>query len=314
MGLRGVLGLTAAAPTAPWVTALGATALAAMLVFSQGALAAQSARPQPSADSPQNAEQAALVDLTGNWVSVIDEDWHVRMMTPAKGDYIEVPLNAAARKVAGEFNPALYGGAGYQWSAIIDCRAYGAPALMHMPTRLRISWASPDVLRIQSDWGGQTRLLHFVPGEPYGDVQQAAARGPATGANDAPASLQGYSVAVWQQPYQDNAPAYQQAGVRAPGAAAPARTPAAGGALVVVTSHLAPGWLRRNGVPYGSRTRLTEYYHAFQDPSGTDWFDVTTEVVDPEYLTRPFFTSSDFQREPDGSKWAPHPCKQVAVE
>ena len=82
----------------------------------------------------------------------------------------------------------------------------------------------------------------------------------------------------------------------------------------MVTGNLAPGWLRRNGVPYSTRTRLTESYHAFQDPGGTDWFDVTTEVVDPEYLTRPFFTSSDFQRESNGSKWAPHPCKQVAVE
>jgi hypothetical protein len=90
--------------------------------------------------------------------------------------------------------------------------------------------------------------------------------------------------------------------------------PPPGGALVVVTSHLAPGWLRRNGVPYSARTRLTEYYHAFQDPAGADWFDVTTEVADPEYLTRPFFTSSDFQREPDGSKWSLHPCKQVTAQ
>lgn len=280
---------------------LGTAALAALLSFGHGALAAE----------PSTAQQAALVDLTGNWVSVIDEDWHYRMMTPAKGDYLEVPLNAAARKVAAEFNPALYGGANYQLSAIIDCRAYGAPALMHMPTRLHIGWASPDVLRIQTDWGGQTRLLHFLPGEPYGDAQAAARQ--VAGAHDA-ASSQGYSVAVWQQPYRDNAPAYQQTALRGPAGAAPGPAMAAppGGALVVVTGNLAPGWLRRNGVPYGARTRVTEYYHAFKDPSDSDWFDVTTEVVDPEYLTRPFFTSSDFQRESDGSKWSPHPCKQVS--
>ncbi|HTT05722.1 MAG TPA: hypothetical protein VMF64_10565 [Steroidobacteraceae bacterium] len=292
---------------------MGSAALAAMLIAGQGAPAAEPAPPGPASDSPPTAEQAALLDLTGNWVSVIDEDWHVRMITPAKGDYIEVPLNAAARQVAGEFNPALYGGANYQWSAIIDCRAYGAPALMHMPTRLHISWVAPDVLGIQTDWGGQTRLLHFLPGEPFGDVQ-AAARGQAAGAHDA-ASLQGYSVAVWQRPYRDNAPAYQQSALRGPGGAAPGGTMAAppGGALVVVTSNLAPGWLRRNGVPYSARTRVTEYYHAFKDPNDSDWFDVTTEVVDPEYLTRPFFTSSDFQRESDGSKWSPHPCKQVSA-
>src|SRR6185437_9365966 len=178
---------------------VGRAILAVMLLLAQGALAAQPARPGPASDSPRSAEQAALLNLTGNWVSVIDEDWHVRMMTPAKGDYIEVPLNAAARKVAGEFNPALYGGADYQWSGIIDCRAYGAPALMHMPTRLHVSWESPEVLKIQTDWGVQTRLLHFVPGEPYGDVQQAAARAQTVGANEAAPSLQGYSLAVWQR-------------------------------------------------------------------------------------------------------------------
>jgi len=294
---------------------LGSAALAATLMFCQAAPAAQPARPGPSSDSVPSAEQAALIDLTGNWVSVIDEDWHVRMITPAKGDFIEVPLNAAARKLAGDFNPALYGGANYQWSAIIDCRAYGAPALMHMPTRLHISWASPQVLRIQSDWGGQTRLLHFAAGEPYGDRQQAEAAAADQAAGAAP-SLQGFSLAVWQQPYPDNAPAYQHVPLRGAGRGMPAGPTAAppGGALVVVTGNLAPGWLRRNGVPYSSRTRLTEYYHAFKDPAGTDWFDVTTEVVDPQYLTRPFYTSSDFQRESNGSKWSPHPCKQVTVE
>jgi hypothetical protein len=288
--------------------ASGSAALAVLLTIGQGALA-QPPRPAPTMDSPQTGEQAALMQLTGYWVSVIDEDWHERMITPAKGDFLEVPLNAAARKVANEFDPALYGGANYQWSAVVDCRAYGAPALMHMPTRLHISWASSDVLKIESDWGEQTRLLHFIPGHPYGSAPQAdAMMGAAAGTNHEPASLQGYSVAVWQQPYADNAPAYQRGPMQAAGQPT-AATP--GGALAVVTTDLAPGWLRRNGVPYGSRTRLMEFYHAFQDPAGGDWVDVTTEVVDPEYLTRPFFTSSDFQRESDASKWAPHPCKQV---
>jgi hypothetical protein len=84
-----------------------------------------------------------------------------------------------------------------------------------------------------------------------------------------------------------------------------------GGDLAVVTTDLAPGWLRRNGVPYGSHTRVIEHYQIFQDPTGKQWFDVTTEVIDPEYLNTPFVTSADFLKEPDGSKWAPHACKQV---
>src|SRR5204863_3856411 len=116
---------------------------------------------------PQTGQQAALSDLTGYWVSVVDEDWRFRMMTPPKGDYAQVPLNAAARKIADQFDPAQYGGEKYQTSGIVDCRAYGAAGLMHMPTRLHITWVSPDVLKIETDWGGQTRLLHFTPGKPF---------------------------------------------------------------------------------------------------------------------------------------------------
>src|SRR3954466_5518334 len=138
-------------------------ALAGALVVSTGVIVAQA----PSA-AEQTAEKASLMDLTGYWVSVVDEDWRFRMMTPPKGDYAQVPLNAAARKIADAFDPALYGGAKYQTSQIIDCRAYGAAGLMHMPTRLHITWDSPEALKIETDWGVQTRVLHFTPGKPFG--------------------------------------------------------------------------------------------------------------------------------------------------
>jgi hypothetical protein len=260
--------------------------------------------------------QAALIDLTGHWVSVVDEDWRFRMMTPPKGDYLEVPLNAAARKVADRFDPALYGGAHYQLSGIIDCRAYGAAGLMHMPTRLQVSWNSANELKIQTDWGAQTRLVHFIPGHPYEDLQQPVMMDEAAAANRGPASMQGYSVAVWEQPYQDGALAYQRGPVRGGFTLyrSKLRDAQPGGTLMVVTTNLEPAWLRRNGVPYSSRTRLIEHYMTFQAPTGEQWFDVTTEVIDPQYLTAPFLTTSDFRQEPDGSKWAPHPCKRVAAQ
>ena len=126
------------------------------------------------------------------------------MMTPPKGDYAQVPLNAAARKIADQFDPALYGGAKYQTSQIIDCRAYGGAGLMHMPTRLHITWDSPEILKIETDWGQQTRLLHFTPGQPFGDIEQALRNGE-VGGSHGPASMQGYSVAAWEQPYRFNA-------------------------------------------------------------------------------------------------------------
>ena len=292
---------------------LSSTALAGALTIFHGALAAQ-AQPQTQPPGPPDtAEKAALMDLTGYWVSIVNQDWRFRMMTPPKGDYAQVPLNAAARKIADEFNPALYGGANYQTSQIIDCRAYGAAALMHMPTRLHITWASPDVLKIETDWGQQTRLIHFTPGRLYGNMEQALRTGE-VGTSHGPASMQGYSAAAWEQPYRYNASAFQRGPVPGRGGGlgqSQINVAQPGGNLAVVTTDLAPGWLRRNGVPYSSHTRLMEHYQTFEDPTGKHWFDVTTEVIDPEYLNTPFITSADFQKEPDGSKWAPHACKQV---
>src|SRR5262252_8493915 len=109
--------------------------LAAVFVIAFGTLVAAQGRGQgrgaggqaPAPPAPvQTAQQAALIDLTGYWVSVVDEDWRFRMMTPPKGDYAQVPMSAAARPVADKFDPEQYGGAAkYQTSQIIDCRAYG---------------------------------------------------------------------------------------------------------------------------------------------------------------------------------------------
>ena len=57
------------------------------------------ARPRPRAGGAASARprQTAPVDLTGNWVSVVTEDWQWRMLTPAKGDYASVPLTPAGR-------------------------------------------------------------------------------------------------------------------------------------------------------------------------------------------------------------------------
>jgi hypothetical protein len=66
--------------------------------------------------------------------------------------------------------------------------------------------------------------------------------------------------------------------------------------------------LRKNGVPYSGRARVTEYYDRFSEPNGEEWFTVTTIVNDPEYLAVPFVTTTDFKKESDGSRWHPTPC------
>jgi hypothetical protein len=116
------------------------------------------------------------MDMTGYWVSVISEDWKLRMVTPKKGVYDSLTINAEGRRFADTWDPAKDEAAGEQ------CRSYGAGNIMRVPGRLHITWENDTTLRIDTDAGTQTRLFHF-------------------GAAAAPAgepSWQGYSAAEWQ--------------------------------------------------------------------------------------------------------------------
>ena len=41
-----------------------------------------------------------MLDLTGYWVAVINEDWRWRMITPDNGDFAVVPLKIEGRRMA----------------------------------------------------------------------------------------------------------------------------------------------------------------------------------------------------------------------
>jgi len=110
------------------------------------------------AGPPPTPKASAPVDLTGYWVSIVTEDWRWRMVTPAKGDYASVPLNAEARKVADAWDPAKDEAAGDQ------CKAYGAAALMRLPERIHIFWDNDTTLHIDVDAGTQTRVFSFAQG------------------------------------------------------------------------------------------------------------------------------------------------------
>jgi hypothetical protein len=232
----------------------------------------------PSASRAANAKAAAPIDLTGYWVSVITEDWRWRMVTPLKGDAASVPTNAEARKVIELWDPAKDEAAGVQ------CKAYGAPAIMRVPGRLHITWQDDNTLRIETDAGQQNRVFHFTGEAPRG----------------AAPSWQGYSAAKWEGPLTGSNPPVPF--VPAPRLGAKSRS------LEVVTTQLRPGYLRKNGVPYSDKTVLKEYYDRFDEPNGDNWFMVTTVVEDPVYLAIPFVTTSHFKRVADASGWHPEPC------
>ena len=130
---------------------------------------------------PQTAKQQAPVDLTGYWVSVIAEDWKFRMVTPRKGVYDSLTLNADGRRVADTWDPVKDEAAGEQ------CRAYGAANIMRVPGRLHITWQDDNTLRIDADAGTQTRLLRF--GAPPGDDAAPSWQGRSAGSLKPPVAL-----------------------------------------------------------------------------------------------------------------------------
>src|SRR5580704_15844661 len=225
---------------------------------------------------PQTPQAAAPVDLTGWWVAVVTEDWRWRMVTPAKGDYASVPISNEGRRVADTWDPAKDEREGNA------CRAYGAAAIMRVPGRVHITWQDENTLKIETDAGTQTRLLHFGDAQPPAGDQ----------------GWQGYSAATWEIAgggARGGGGGAGGGGGRGGGGAAPAGPRY--GSLKVVTTHMKPGYLRKNGVPYSENTVLTEYFDRHTEANGDDWFTVTTVVDDSRYLTQAFITSSGFKRE-----------------
>ena len=154
-----------------------------------------------------------------------------------------------------------------------QCKSYGAAAIMRVPGRLHIVWQDDNTLKVETDAGIQVRLLHF-------------------GAWKAPpgkATWQGDSVAEWE-------------------VAGGGRGGGTSGDLKVVTTHMRPGYLRKNGVPYSTDAMLTEYWELHKEKNGDQWLVIVTLIDDPKYLQRQYITSPDFLKEPDGSKWDPTPC------
>jgi hypothetical protein len=260
------------------------------------------ASPQP----PQSPRSLAPIDVTGYWVSVVTEDWRWRMVTPQKGDVTSVPLNAEGRRVAGLWDLANDDAAGNQ------CKAYGVGGIMRQPGRLHITWLDDNTLKLDVDAGTQTRILSFDK------TKQASGE----------KTWQGYSSAAWEGPVRrpgrgdgpeaqfgigggtgfGDVPGGGGQGLR--GMPAPRRGALDSAVIKVETTNFREGYLRKNGVPYSETAIISEYFQWLPPhPNGDDWLVVTTAVDDPKYLQQPFYTSTNFKREPNGSKWNPTPCK-----
>ena len=224
-----------------------------------------SAQPQRRAPEPGPIGRAGASeeqDPAGYWVSVVTEQWHLRMTVPPEGQLSMLPLNEAGRTRAATWDPQSDAAAGNA------CASYGAPVIMRVPSRLRFQWVDDETLQLDIDSGTQTRLFHFGA--------DARSEQPAP-------SWQGHSIASWEG---TGASRY----------------------LVVRTSQLRPGLLRRNGAPYSGDTRLEEHFFAFEEPNGDRWLVVTSIVTDPQNLTRPYTTTNHFKYQRNSAGWDPTAC------
>jgi hypothetical protein len=238
----------------------------AILAFAAATSAYGQAPAQPA--SPPKA--AAPIDLTGYWVSLVTEDWRYRMVTPPKGDFISIPLNATGRNAANQWDPSKDEAAGEQ------CRAYGAAAILRVPGRLHITWQDDNTIQLEADAGTQSRTFYFGTSQ--------------TGGGD----WQGVSSASWDR--------------SAGPLGLPPGPPPNRGSLKVMTTNMKAGYLRKNGIPYSANAVLTEYYDRFDIPGGDSLLVVSSELVDPAYLTQPYWSSAHFKKQSDASGWNPTPC------
>jgi len=249
-----------------WSRARVLSAVAGVLVL-QIVMSSPAAAQGRGGGAPVTARAEAPIDLTGQWVAIVSEDWRWRMITPPKGDIVSIPLNLQGQRTAEAWDPAK------DEAAREQCKAYGAPGLMRGPIRMRIAWQDDTTLKLDTDYGMQTRLLRF------GDMPAPAA----------PRSWQGQTTAAWS--------------IRTGGRGAPRF-----GSLKTVTMNLRAGYLRKNGVPYSERAVFTEYWDVHTLPNGDRYLVNTNVVDDPVYLQAPFQTAIHYKLERDTSKWDPTPC------
>ena len=188
------------------------------------------------------------------------------MVTPSKGDYASIPMSPAAQKVADASDPAKTSGRG----AVPGLWGAGADA---GPTRLRISWLDDTTLKLESDYGMQTRLLDFRTPTP------TRARRPGR-ASRRPSGN-------WAGGGRGRGPRFRS--------------------LRTVTTSCGAA-IRKNGVPYSAGTVFTEHWDVDTKPTATATSSSPTSSP-TRSICRPVHDGPPFQaREGRRRQVGPTPC------
>src|SRR5688572_22804744 len=128
------------------------------LLLALGGVAANEpveAQPPPGPPDTRSPRERAPIDITGQWVAIVNEDWRWRMITPPVGDTASLPVNERGRAAAAAWDMERDRAEGAL------CKAYAGPVLMRQPTRMRIDWVDDDALKLVLDDGRQVRRFGF---------------------------------------------------------------------------------------------------------------------------------------------------------
>ena len=150
-----------------------------------------------------------------------------------------------------------------------QCRVHVAPYIYHGPLNLRI-WEEkdPETQRVLA-------FKHYI--STYEQTRTIWMDGRPHPSLYAPHTFMGFSTGRWE-----------------------------GNALVVTTTHLKQGWLRRNGVPESDQTTMVEHFIRRDK-----YLTHVATIWDPVYLTEPMIRTSDFvMATEDSGNWL-WPCDYV---
>ena len=183
------------------------------------------------------SSRGALIDITGQWVSVINEDWRWRMVTPPKGDTASVPLNPAGRRRRRAVGPR---------------RRHGARRFMQ---GVRSTVTDPAAGAHPHPVGGrQTLLLEFDAGTQTRRVPLRSAR------RQSAARFRGIRRRAGS-------------GSRRTAACSAAAAAPAGGSLDVDTNDLRAGLSAAQRRPYSERAVVKEFFDTLLRCRRTDVAD-----------------------------------------
>ena len=151
-----------------------------------------------------------------------------------------------------------------------QCQVHVLPYILSGPTAFRI-WAEKDV--------NTQRIVAFHQYIGlWGQQRTIWVDGRSHPSDIAPHTWMGFSTGVWE-----------------------------GNTLVVRTTHIKQGWVRRNGVPESDRVKTTERFSRHGD-----MLTYVMYIEDPIYLTEPLVRSRNFVRMPglnEGNWIAATPCE-----